>query len=45
VGATTTLRLKSGRELHGVVTAFDVESKTASVGEVAFVAAQVLTVG
>ena len=44
IGAEVTLRMKSGRELRGVVTAFDPDSETGSVGPTPFVAAQVLAV-
>jgi hypothetical protein len=42
VGEKATLRLKGGRTLSGTVTAFDEVSETGAIGDVAFVAGQVM---
>jgi hypothetical protein len=42
VGATVILRMKSGRDLQGTLTAFDAESEVGHVGGATVVAAQVL---
>lgn len=44
VGARVTLRLKSGRALHGLLAAFDPDSEVGTLDDKPFVAAQVLEV-
>jgi hypothetical protein len=44
IGGTITLRLKSGRDLHGTLTEFDAKTEVGRLGEVTVVAAQVLEV-